>query len=191
MKDLVLWGGFILKLGNKIRELRISKDMTIKELAERAELSTGMISQIERDKIGLSVTSLWNISKALNISVGYFFNEMKRDNHLIVRKGQHKEIKLADSNAIYELLTPDLLGKIEFLKIILEAGEGNNSKQTSHEGEECGIVIQGKLLFKYGDKEYILNEGDSIRINSAIPHKYTNIGDTKSISIWAMTPPSF
>lgn len=165
--------------------------MTIKELSKKSGLSTGMISQIERDKIGLSVTSLWNIAQALNISIGYFFNEMKADDHIIVKKSQRKEIKLANSTAVYELLTPDLSGKIEFLRIVIKPGESNDRKQISHKGEECGIILQGKLLVKYGEEEYILEEGDSIRFNSIIPHKYINIGEITSISIWAMTPPSF
>lgn len=180
-----------MKLGSKIRNLRKKKNMTIKELAEQSGLSTGMISQIERDKIGISVTSLWKISQALGVFIGDFFDKKVYENNLIVRKNQRKRIELVNSNAVYELLTPDLSGKIEFLRLIIEPGESNDKEKISHDGEECGIVLQGKLLVKLGEKEYILEEGDSIRIDSAIPHRYINIGDITSVSIWAITPPKF
>lgn len=46
-------------------------------------------------------------------------------------------------------------------------------------------------MVKTKDKEYILEEGDSIYLDSTIPHRYINIGEEECISIWAMTPPSF
>ncbi|MBM7622807.1 helix-turn-helix domain-containing protein [Sporohalobacter salinus] len=181
-----------MKLGKKVRKLRKKNNLTIKELANEAGLSAGMISQIERDKIGISVASLWKIAKALNVYIGYFFDENPAEDNPIVRKDKRKKIKLANSNAIYELLTPDLSGKIEFLELTIEPGEGSNRRETiSHEGEECGLIIQGKLLAKLGNQEYILEAGDSIRIDSTRPHRYINIGDIPCISVWAITPPNF
>ncbi len=180
-----------MKLGNKIKKLRKKRKMTIKELAEKSDLSIGMISQIERDKIGLSVTSLWKISQALDVSVGSFFSEELMINQFIVKKNERKKLQLANSKAVYELLTPDLYGNIEFLRVVIEPGECNDTRKISHKGEEVGIILQGKLLIKWGTKEFIIEEGDSIRLDSTIPHKYINIGDITSVSIWAMTPPSF
>lgn len=180
-----------MKLGNKIKKIRKKRKMTIKELAEKSDLSVGMISQIERDKIGLSVTSLWKISQALGVSIGSFFTEELSKSRFIVRKNERKKLQLANSTAIYELLTPDLSWNIEFLRVIIEPGESNDNKKISHKGEEVGIVLQGKLLVKWGNEEFILEEGDSIRLDSTVPHRYINIGDVTSISIWAMTPPSF
>jgi len=180
-----------MNLGNKIRSIRKIKNMTLKDLAEKSDLSTGMISQIENDKIGLSVTSLWKIAQALEVSIGDFFDEKTNKNDLIVRKNDRKKIQLANSTASYELLTPDLSWNIEFLRITIDPGESSDERKLSHQGEETGFIIQGKLLIKWGDKEFVLNEGDSIRLDSSVPHRYVNIGDIKSISIWAMTPPSF
>lgn len=180
-----------MELGNKIRMLRHRRGLTITELAEKAGVSPSLISQIERDKICPSVYSVWEISKALNVSIGYFFNDHQTNNNPVVRKDERKKLVLGNSSAIYELLSPNLSGKIEFLRIVIEPGECTDQKQISHEGEECGIVLQGKLLVKWGDEEYILNEGDSIYFASTVPHRYINIGDVTSISIWAMTPPSF
>jgi len=181
-----------IDIGLKIRKLRKSKNMSIAELAGNTNLSTGLISQIERDIIGTSVESLWKIAKALNVSIGYFFDEENEPVYdPIVKSTERKVIKTSQSNATYELLSHDLNGKIEFLYITLEPRDATREELISHEGEECGIVIKGRLLVRHGVNEHILEEGDSIYFNSAIPHRYINIGNEPCISIWAMTPPSF
>lgn len=165
--------------------------MTMESLAQKSDLSKSMISKIERDKVGITVNSLWKLSHALGVSVGYFFNEIEKDDNLVVRSDQRKKIQLSNSSAIYESLTPNLTGKIEFLRVVIDPNDKVNEKKISHRGEECGIVLKGKLLVKLGDREYTLYNGDSIQFNSTIPHKYINIGEETCVSIWAMTPPSF
>lgn len=179
-----------MELGNKIRELRMSQNITIEQLAEKTGLSTGLISQIERDKTGPSVASLWKIAKALNTSMNYFFEEYEKHDP-VVKKKERKKIILPNSNITYELLCPDLTRKIEFLLVKIKPGECNYDDQISHEGEECGLVLKGRLKVKWGSKEYILEEGDSIYFDSTVPHRYVNIGDKTAISVWAMVPPSF
>ena len=182
-----------IDIGTKIRNLRKKNNITISQLSDATKLSTGLISQIERNMVSSSVESLWRISKALNVSIGYFFDEEPeiKSPEPIVRKDKRKIIKTSDSKAVYELLCPDLTKKIEFLNITLQPMDSNAKDLISHEGEEAGIIIKGKMLIKYGDKEYILNEGDSIYLDSTIPHRYINIGKDVCVSIWAMTPPSF
>lgn len=181
-----------IDIGTKIRKLRKKNKISIAQLSEATGLSTGLISQIERNMVSSSIEALWKISKALNVSIGYFFDEESQISHEpIVRKNKRKIIKTADSRAIYELLCPDLSKKIEFLNIVLQPMDSNTKDLICHEGEEAGIIIKGKMLVKYGDKEYILEEGDSIYLDSTIPHRYINIGKDVCISIWAMTPPSF
>ncbi len=180
-----------IEIGSKIRELRKAKNINIKELSEKTGVSTGLISQIERNMVIPSVASLWKIAKSLDVSIGYFFEEEGEKENPIVKRNQRKRIKTENTNATYELLAPDLDRKIEFLYITIEPGESTNSDLIKHEGEECGIVIKGRLMVKTADGEYVLDEGDSIYLNSTIPHRYVNIGDSDCISIWAMTPPSF
>ena len=177
-------------LGEKIRELRQSKSINIEKLSDMTKLSTGLISQIERDLVGPSVASLWKIAQALEVPIGYFFDEEPKDNP-IVRKNMRKKIILPNSNITYELLCPDMKRKMEVLLIKIEPGECNTDELVGHEGEECGYVISGKLKIKCGTEEYILEEGDSIYFESNIPHRYVNIGDETCISVWSMTPPSF
>ncbi|WP_206363880.1 cupin domain-containing protein [Gudongella oleilytica] len=182
-----------IDIGKKMRDLRKSKDMSIAELAEKAGLSSGIISQIERNLVAPSIVTFWKISQALEVSVGHFFDEEEVELNIspIVKKSDRKRITVSNSNALYELLSHDLNRKIEFLYITIGPGEVSSEGLVSHEGEECGLVLKGKLLVKTADGDYELNEGDSIYYESTIPHRYINIGDNVCESVWAMTPPSF
>ena len=179
-----------MELGEKIRELRQSKSINIEKFSEMTKLSTGLISQIERNLVGPSVASLWKIAQALEVPIGYFFDEGPKDNP-IVRKDSRKKIILPNSKVTYELLCPDMKRKMEVLLVEIEPGECNTDDLVGHEGEECGYVISGKLKVKCGTDEYVLEQGDSIYFESSIPHRYVNIGDEVCISVWSMTPPSF
>ncbi|HAQ39698.1 MAG TPA: XRE family transcriptional regulator [Clostridiales bacterium] len=179
-----------MELGDKIRSLRLKQKISIEQLSAKTGLSKGLISQIERDITGPSVASLWKISKALNVTMNYFFDEYD-DFNQVVRKDERKKIMMKNAHRIYELLSPDLKKQIEMLWIEIEAGDCSNDELISHEGEECGVVIKGSLRVLSGDNIYDLEEGDSIYLDSTIPHRYVNAGNELSLSVWAMVPPSF
>lgn len=179
-----------MELGDKIRSLRQKQKISIENLSEMSGLSKGLISQIERDITGPSVASLWKISKALNVTMNYFFDEYD-DLNQVVLKNERKKIITRKGSRRYELLCPDLNKQIEMLMIEINPNEKIETEMISHEGEECGVVIKGTLRVISGGNEYDLNEGDSIYLDSTIPHKYINTGEETSVSVWAMVPPSF
>ncbi|WMJ78398.1 MULTISPECIES: cupin domain-containing protein [unclassified Sedimentibacter] len=179
-----------MELGDKVRSLRLKQKISIEQLSVMTGLSKGLISQIERDITGPSVASLWKISKALNVTMNYFFDEYD-DFNKVVRKNERKKIMMKNGDRTYELLSPNLKKQIEMLWIEIEPNESNSEDLISHEGEECGVVIKGNLQVLSGDKVYNLEEGDSIYLDSTIPHRYINPGSEQSVSIWAMVPPSF
>lgn len=139
-----------------------------------------------------SVTVLYRIAQALGANVGYFFGEgpaVRLDP--VVRKGERKRLVIDGTNGVYELMSREASKRLEVLRITLKGRESSRTELISHEGEECGFVVKGHLLVKLGTEEYYLGEGDSMTFDSSIPHRYLNIDDEESISIWAMTPPSF
>ncbi|WP_432665718.1 cupin domain-containing protein [Wukongibacter baidiensis] len=181
-----------IDVGSKIREIRKKMKMSIATLAKQTGVSSGMISQIENRKVVPTVTVMWKIAKALDVNIGYFFNEIVEPlPNPVVRKDERKKMLIGNSKCLYEMLTPDLNRKIEYLLITLEDQSETTTDFVHHEGEECGYVIEGVLRVYLGDKEYLLSEGDSISFSSDIPHYYENAGEGKCISIWAMTPPSW
>ena len=179
-------------IGSKLKELRTQKKMSIAELSKLSEVSTGLISQAERDIVIPSVPSLWRLAKALDTSINYFFQEESEGYQPVLRKEDQQTLVTHNESSYYRLLCPNLPDRLlDVTEVTLKSGCSYEKKALSHEGEECGYVISGTLTVYLDGKNYILHKGDSIYFNSLLPHKYLNNSDEDCISIWAMTPRFF
>ncbi len=186
-------------IGEKIKRLRIAKGISTKDLAKKANITAGMISQLERGSTQGSVETLRKIAKVLNTTLASLFenkDDLKTQNSYesfhIVRKWQRRKISFPDPLYKCEMLTPDLQGDIEFVLVELEAGRTTNDiLPHTKGGEECDFVLSGTIEMQIGGLNYTLYEGDSIRFNPEIPHKIENRSDKKASYISAITPPSF
>ena len=170
----------------------MEKQLTIKEIAERANVTSSLLSQIENNKANPSINSLMAIAKALNVPIGSFFDDFDSEPTYdpVVRAGQRKILK-TQSGVTFYLLTPELKNHvIEFIYNVYEKG-GSTGEMYSHAGEECGLVLEGRLEVVYEGNIYILEAGDSIILNSNKPHKLNNVYDGKTIAVWVDSPASW
>jgi transcriptional regulator with XRE-family HTH domain len=175
-------------LGKKIKQIRLGKGMTIQAVADKANITRSLVSQIENNKANPSINSLTAIAMAIGVPISSFFDEDDKHNTPVVKANERKELRI-ESGVTHYFLTPEIgTHKIEFLYNVFEKN-GSTGKMYKHFGEECGIVLQGKLKVTHGEKEYVLEAGDSIILDSTEPHKYTNIHSGKTIAIWVDTPP--
>ena len=179
-----------MNLGQKIRQKRIEKNMSLTELAEKIERTPSFLSQIERGLAEPSITSLRKISDALNVPIFYFLLDT-HENNPVVRRNERKILNFPESHLTFELISPDLNRKMEIMQASLEPGASTCDVPLAHPGEECMLVIQGRMKVEIGEEEYYLDEGDSIYYYSMIPHKVTSVGEIDLIWISAMTPPAF
>ena len=108
----------------------------------------------------------------------------------VIRRNERKKIVLPQSNAHYELLTPDMRRRASMLSLTADAG-AQSGPSLSHYGEDCVVVLQGTLDVQVGDVWHKLKRGDSIYFNSEVPHRWQNSTKSKAIAIWMSTPPSF
>lgn len=177
-------------LGQKIRKKRMEKGMSLKDLAEKTDLTASFLSQVERDLAEPSITSLRKIADALEVPIFYF---LLNNDHTspVVRKNERKTLKFPESNLVYELLSPDLSKQMEVMMARLAVGAVSCEEPLSHPGEEFIYVLQGKMEITIGEDVYVLNESDSIYYFAAIPHKIVSIGDEELVFISAITPPRF
>jgi transcriptional regulator with XRE-family HTH domain len=177
-------------LGKKIRDTRQEQGLTIRELADGADLTQGFLSQVERGLAEPSITSLRKIAGILNVPIFYFLMDEQQDN-LIVRKNERKVVQVGKGEVTFELLSPNLTRTIEMMKGRVKPGGVTCEEPLSHYGEENLIVTQGKMKIQIGQDYFELDEGDSVYYLSSIPHKIWSIGDKELIFISAITPPCF
>lgn len=177
-------------VGALVRRLRVKAGLSLASLAAAAELSPGLLSQIERGIGNPSFTTLIKLAHALEVPVGRFFVSEKKAGAL-VRAGEHPRLLLAEKNLVYELLTPHIDGKLAMIRAQIAAGWSNESEPYLHEGEECVMVTVGQLRISVAGDLYVLREGDSLTYDPGLPHWYHNATEHDAVLIGAMTPPSF
>lgn len=179
-------------VGARLREARLQMGLSVHELSGMSDVSAGMISQIERGLANPSINTISKLGSALGLQLGIFFEEMQPSaEEMIVRKDQRRRMGISDPDFVYELLIPDLDHSLEFVWVESAPGSSTEESPFVHEGEECGLVLQGTLEIHLGDETYVLHAGDSIIFNSSIPHWYHNPGPERVLSVWAITPPTF
>ncbi len=181
-----------MKLGEKIRNIRLEKHMTLRDLSKKSGCSLGFLSQVERDKVSPTIASLRKIAEALSINIISLFEEEKTIDSILVKKDNRGKFENKRSKVRYELLRPQFSDTtIEALYMYLEPGASSGSSAHSHDGEELAIVIKGKLKIEVGGKIYLLEEGDSAVYKSNTPHRWTNPWDKTTEVIWINHPPTF
>lgn len=177
-------------VGQRIAHARLARGMNIEDLAQRAAISHGLLSQIERGIGNPSLRTLTALAGALGLPIGAFFDGASPENDIVVRRGARKRLVLSDQSLAYELLVPDLQGNLSMLRIELPPGFCNCDKPFSHAGEECELVLEGRVEAHIGEQAFELGPGDSIRFNCALPHWFRTF-DERVVIVSAMTPPSF
>lgn len=179
-----------MKIGVRIKQLRLQKHLTQEELANRAELSKGFISQIERDLTSPSIATLVDILQCLGTDLKSFFNDFE-DKQVVFKKSDYF-IKTDDENlnSIEWVIPNAQKNGLEPVILTLEVN-GKTVVDIPHEGEEFGYVLSGSIQVVKGQINYTVNEGESFHYVSDKSHWIKNIGDSVAKLMWVSTPPSF
>lgn len=180
-------------VGQRIREFRLQKNLTIEELAERSGCTTGFLSQVERNKAMPSISLLYAIAEALGLKVIDFFPETINAAK-VVRHDDPPAFHFEGSSHIYTLLSTKFPhAAIEaFLLTILPSKEALPTDETrAHRGEEFGYVLKGVLRVWHNETFHDLYPGDSIHFKSATPHRFENPGDEPTVALALITPAIF
>ncbi len=175
-------------IGKKIRKIRLEKNLTLKSLADRTGLTSSFLSQVERDIADPSINSLRKVADALDVPIFALLVSEEEPNP-VVRKDERKTLRLPNSQMSYELLTPDLNRSMEVF--ISRLAPGGSSSTVVHKGEECTLVLEGSLEITIANETYLLNEGDSIYLQGAIPHNMVNLEEKELVILSCITPPQF
>jgi transcriptional regulator with XRE-family HTH domain len=176
------------QLGRRIRALRTERGHTLTGLAARVGITRSFLSSVERGVAYPSILVLRSIAAALEVPVFLLFTAPE-SNGIVVRSEARRVIRPPGGSLSYELLSPDLRRKLEMIIVRLKPGVDGSA--LAHEGEECALVLKGRVMMTVGDVDYELNEGDSIYYDSGLPHKARALGDEPAEIVSAITPPNF
>lgn len=184
----------ISELGAQLRSLRKQRRLTLAELSAASEVSSGLLSQMERGLGNPSFNTLVQVAHALGVPVASLFRR-EEGGSPVVRADNRRRLDIhagsSDEPTVTELLTPGLSGALEVLLVEVPAGYSSEATPFMHEGEEFGFILEGRHEIHLADTTYTLVAGDSITYSSRIPHWYRNAGEDRVRSIWVITPPTF
>ena len=176
-------------IGSLLKARRSALGMTLRELADRAELSPAFLSQAERGKATPSIVSLINIAKALDTDIHYFVTPPAPTS--LVRRADNPQYVDIDSPVVYKRLDAEIRNQ-RMNALILEIPPGTALPVVHREeGEDFFYVLEGEVEQGIGDKTFVLRQGDSAHHNTQVDHSVVNKSREIAKLIWVGTPVLF
>jgi transcriptional regulator with XRE-family HTH domain len=178
-----------ISIGERIKMLRQAKNLTQEELAGRAGLTKGFISQIERNLTSLSVESLIGILDALDEKPSRFFGGAF-DEKIVFKVKDRVDLEMEKVKA-FQILVPAAQNRLMDPALLeLAAGE-TTPEEEPHEGEEFGFVVAGGIELVLGGKIYRLKKGECFYFEATRKHFIANRRKNSATVLWVSSPPNF
>lgn len=181
-----------LNLGKKIQALRLAHGLSVRKVANLANITPSMLSQMENGLVNPSINTLRAIAQVLDTPLYNLFKEEQAPDMVV-----HPETRLVIGSAgepdvHYQLLTPDTKGDIEFCMMVIPPRCSSYRDSKSHVGEEVAYVCAGdSVVLDLEGTPLTLRAGDSVRIASNAAHVWHNPSEVTVQVIFAITPPTF
>lgn len=178
-------------IGARLRARRKVRGLSLKSVAARAEVSIGLLSQIERGLSMPSVRSLSAICAALEMPVGWLFSgaDDRADSPLVVRRHARRVLDLGAKGMAKELMTPDHCPGIQMMRLIIRPGGSTGDTPYSHpQGTKCGTVLSGRLGLEVDGEVLLLEAGDSFAFEATRRIRFWCEGGQDTEVLWVVTP---
>jgi transcriptional regulator with XRE-family HTH domain len=177
----------LLLIGDKIKKKRTLKNVTVEQLANKAGVSKGLISQIENNRTVPSLPVLFNIIHSLEEDLRTFFEDMhdsSGNNHiLIIRKGQEKLFtKEPVKGLTYKRILTRSIASQALDVALLELKKNASRKQLiTTDAYECKYILLGRVEYQIEKEIFTLEEGDTLFFDGRAAHRLRNIGPDEAL----------
>lgn len=178
-------------IGQRLKQIRLRNRLSQRQLARQSGVANATISQIESGKLNPTVSMLKKVLDGIPLRLSEFFSdEPDTPDRVFFRADELTEI--ADGGVSYLQVGANLHDRaIQFIKECYQPGAGTGKHEITHEGEECGLILRGRLQITVGEQTQTLRAGDAYYFRSNQPHSFLNPGNEPCELISACTPPSF
>ena len=179
-----------MKIGEKIKRLRMQHNLTQEELADRCELSKGFISQVERELTSPSIATLVDILESLGTNLADFFSDAPPEKIVFTQDDVAvKSYSKLKSEGEW-IVARAQKNAMEPILVHLEPG-GKTDFDHPHDGEEFGYVLKGQIFLHLGSNKAKVRKGEAFYFASKAGHYISNAGKRPATVLWVSTPPSF
>lgn len=178
-------------IGKKIREARKHKGLTLAQLANQCSCSTSLISQIETGTVNPSFSTLKSIGEALGTDMAMLVAQGAAVNSALFSLMTPKERKTltTEGGVKFQLLSRGVDISCEFIRNEWPPRTSTGKELYTHDGEECGLLLEGELEVETSQGIHHMKPGDTITLQSTIPHRVSNPGKKKAVAIWINSVP--
>ncbi|MEM6987507.1 MAG: XRE family transcriptional regulator [Pseudomonadota bacterium] len=172
-------------LGDRLRARRREIKLTLQTVADRAGLSVGFISQIERGITQPSLASLASVAQVLDLPLSHLLSQPGGQQRFTTA-GAREVYGISDGASRFERLSSEFVGNTVHSLIIHEP-PGHRIEPIRHAGEEMIYVLKGEITVEVDGDQRVLREGDSVHHPSDCVHSSWNHGDEEAKLLWVGT----
>ncbi len=179
-----------MNIGTLIRRARKQQKLTLKNVAKKAAISEGFLSQVENDVNSPSVDTLVRICNAIGIDAGDIITQAnKQEKIIIIKKSEWDDIDLSHTGFVTRrFFPPENRTLIDSSILVIDPGKSIPVRKNIKNGQEILCVLKGSVELMYSNEKHALTEGDSIHFwSNPTKQKITNNSAKTSFVLWVGT----
>jgi transcriptional regulator with XRE-family HTH domain len=167
------------RLGERVRELRRGRGLTLEELAEHSGVSRAMISKLERGEKNPTLVVAAKLAEGFGVTLSQLVGMEERREVVVVPRERRMVMRDPETGFERQLLSPSFGGRgVEFIRNVVPEGSTSGEFPPHRRGvEEYVAVEKGSLRAVIGGEEYLLKEGDALYFEADVTHRFDNVGD--------------
>lgn len=167
-----------VNIGERLRELREARNISMRSLATKSGLSANALSMIERGRASPSVSTLYKLADALGVSITSFFGTDSQRKQVVFLKGEERS-RVSFTRGVFEGLGGEhFVGRVEPFLLTLESNANSGPRSMTHTGHEFVFCLRGKLEYQVERQLFELEAGDSLLFAANLKHRWRNVGGT-------------
>ncbi len=175
-------------VGQRLRQVRESRRITLKEVAARVGISEGFLSQIERGKSTPSLKTLYRVAAVYGMSPGDLLTDHWTRVPAVIRASLRPVLELGELTKTR--MIPHSADSLEVLGGVLARGGSAGEPYAHGDSEELLVVLKGSVRAEVAGESFDLSAGDTLYYRSSMLHTTYNTGSDESEVIWVISPPS-
>ncbi|MDI6874010.1 helix-turn-helix domain-containing protein [Candidatus Solincola sp.] len=174
-------------IGGKLRDLRRSRKLSIRQVAELTGFSVSFLSKLETGKTSITIKNLIKLLNSYGVTLAELFSG-QAVRKITYRREDRRKIDSPEDVSL-ELLVDDPEAQMETLLGTFQP-HARYRDPIKHGGEEFAMALKGEFRFELGREAHHLREGDCVYFRGEEPHAWENLSDEEGVLLMVITPPS-